>query len=92
MRVNQLLEALDLRGTGAEAAGELELEELRRDPDFERCKDETLSVLSLVVGAMMKSEESERQAGLRPEGLAKRRKEWESNARRLKELSPKSTA
>ena len=88
MHNTQLLEALDLHGTGAEAAGELELEELRRDPDFEQCKAETLLVLSWVVGAMMKSEESERQAGMRPEGLTRRRQEWESNAQRLTEMTP----
>lgn len=88
MHVTKLLEALDLRGTGVEAVAELELEGLRRDPDFERCKAETLQVLDWTVEALTSIEKNERQAGLRPEGLANRRRELESMRQRLAEISP----
>lgn len=88
MHVTQLLEALDLQGTGAETAAELELEGLRRDPDFARCKADALQVLNWTVGAMTTIEKNERRSGERPEALANRRRELESMRERLAEISP----
>lgn len=92
MKVSALLEALDLRGTGAARGAELELEILRRDPDFERCKNEALLVLTWTIDAFLSIEEDERKAGERTEALASRRKEFEAARQRLADMPPANTA